>query len=122
MFAAFPAYGSCVTTSWRNGSRTTRSGNGRTSSASSTARLSEASIELTRRAALFDLAWCAKRTEHGVKRRIADAEPVLFADEVMTQMILLDPSAEARSRLIGNVGDVVHPFIVQDRQHDSKQG
>jgi hypothetical protein len=36
-------------------------------------------------------------------------------------MVLLDPAAQSRARLIGNVGDVVHPFIMQDRQHHAEQ-
>src|SRR5579872_2053029 len=73
-------------------------------------------------AALFDITRISERAEHSIERRIADAEPVLFADEVMAQMVLLDPSSEACARRVGNVGDVVHPFVMQDRQHHAEQG
>jgi hypothetical protein len=33
---------------------------------------------------------------------------------MVAQVILLDPAADAGARLIGDVGDVVHPFVVED--------
>jgi hypothetical protein len=62
-----------------------------------------------------------KRTEDVIQRRIADAEPVLLADEMMAQVVLLEPASEAGFRLVGNVGDVMHPFIMQDRKQHSEQ-
>ena len=78
-------------------------------------------IEIAGCAAFLGGGGPAKRAEHAVQRRIADAEPVLFTDEVMTQVVLLDPAPEPRSRLVGNVGDVMHPFIMKNRKHHSEQ-
>jgi hypothetical protein len=73
-------------------------------------------IEIAGGGAFLGGAGSAKRTEHTVKRGIADAVPVLLADEMMAQVVLLDPAAQPRSRLVGNMRDVVHPFIMQDRK------
>src|SRR5882672_12344752 len=78
-------------------------------------------MEIAGRAALFGGTGSAKRTEHAVQRGVADAKPVFLADEMMTQMILLDPATEPRSRPVWNMRDVMHPFIMQDRQHHSEQ-
>src|SRR5579859_4854895 len=78
-------------------------------------------VELAGGAALLGGVGSAKRAEHAVKSRIADAEPVLLADEMVSQVVLLDPAPQPRSRLVGNVGDVMHPFIVQDRKHHPEQ-
>ena len=78
-------------------------------------------MEIAGGGALLRGAGSAKRPEHAVQRGVANAKPVFLANEMMTQMILLDPAAEPRSRLIGNMRDVMHPFIMQDRQHHSEQ-
>src|SRR5665213_1969353 len=78
-------------------------------------------IELAGRCALLRSIRSTKRAEQAIQRGIADAKPVLLADEVMAQVILLDPASEARLRLIGNVGDVMHPFIMQDGEHHPEQ-
>src|SRR5271155_5856014 len=49
-------------------------------------------VEFTRRRALVPRIRSTERAEHAVQRRVTDAEPVLLADEVMAQMILLDPA------------------------------
>jgi hypothetical protein len=54
-------------------------------------------VELPRRRTLFRRIWPAERTEHTIQRRVADAEPVFLADEVMAQMVLLDPVTEPRA-------------------------
>src|SRR3977135_3419393 len=77
--------------------------------------------ELARGGAFFAGVGATKSAEHAVQRRIADAEPVLLADEMMPQMVLLDEAAQPGSRQIGNMGDVMHPFIMQDRQHHAEQ-
>src|SRR5579871_4473054 len=63
-------------------------------------------VEFTRRRTLFRRAWPSERPEHAIQRRIADAEPVLLADEVVPQVILLDPASKACARLVGNMGDI----------------
>jgi hypothetical protein len=78
-------------------------------------------IEIAGRGAFFAGCGTAKGAEHAIKRGIADAEPMLLADEMMAKMVLLDPAAQPRSRLVGNMRDVMHPFIVQDRQHHPEQ-
>src|SRR5664279_1068203 len=78
-------------------------------------------IELSRGRAFFAGVGAAKGAEHAVQRGVADAEPVLLADEMMAQMILLDEAAQPGSRHIGNMRDVMHPFIMQDRQHHPEQ-
>src|SRR5450759_584060 len=78
-------------------------------------------MELAGGGAFLAAGGAAEGAEHAVERWIADAEPVLLADEMMAQMILLDPAAEPRSRLVGNMRDVMHPFIMQDRKHHPEQ-
>src|ERR1700722_13657131 len=78
-------------------------------------------MEMAGGGALFAGGGSAEGAEHAVEFGIADAEPVLLADEMMAQMILLDPAAEPRARLVGNMGDVMHPLTVQDRQHHPEQ-
>ena len=78
-------------------------------------------IKLARSRAFFAGVGSTKSAEHAVQRGIADAEPVLLADEMMAQMILLDEAAQLRARHIGNMRDVMHPFIMQDRQHHAEQ-
>src|SRR5262249_14836481 len=78
-------------------------------------------IEFARCAAFLRGFRSAKRTEDAVEGGIAHAKPVLLTDEVMAQMVLLDPATETRSRLVRNVGDIMHPFIVQDGEHHSEQ-
>src|SRR5579872_4798497 len=55
-----------------------------------------------------------------IERRIADAEPIFLTDEMMAQMVLFHPAAEARSRHIGDVSDIVHPFIMRDAKHHAE--
>ena len=57
-----------------------------------------------------------------IHRRIGDAKPEFLADEVMTQVILLEPAADARARLIGHMRDVVHPLVLEDRQCHTEHG
>ena len=72
--------------------------------------------------ALFSLASGPRKVPNTPSSEgVADAEPVLLADEMMAQMVLLDPAAEPGPRLVGNVRDVMRPFIVQDRKHHPKQ-
>src|SRR6266849_8737244 len=78
-------------------------------------------IKIAGGGALFRGGGSAQRTEHAIKGGVADAKPVFLADEMVAQMIMLDPAAEPRSRLIGNMRDVMHPFIMQDRQHPPEQ-
>jgi hypothetical protein len=66
-------------------------------------------MEIAGRRAFFAGAGTAKGAEQAVERGIADAEPVLLADEMMTQMVLLDPAPEPRARPVGNMRDVMHP-------------
>src|SRR3979411_3059609 len=63
-------------------------------------------MEIAGGGALLRGAGSAKRPEHAVQRAVANAKPVFLANEMMTQMILLDPAAEPRSRLVGNMRDV----------------
>src|ERR1700677_1807481 len=77
-------------------------------------------MELPRRRAPLRGLRIAESAENEVERRIADAEPFLLTDEMMAKMVLLHPPAHAGSRLIGNVRDIMHPFVVKDRQHDAE--
>src|SRR5450631_1934163 len=55
---------------------------------------------LPRGSAFFAGVGSALGAEHAIKCWIADAEPVLLADEMMAQMILLDKAADLRSRRV----------------------
>src|SRR5271154_5488319 len=68
-------------------------------------------MELARRRAPLRGLGIAESAKHEVERRIADAEPFLLADEMMAKMVLLHPAAHAGSRRIGNVRDIMHPFV-----------
>src|SRR6516225_6518553 len=72
-------------------------------------------VELAGGAAALDLACRFVRAAEQIHRRIADPEPEFLADEVMAQVILLDPPAEGGARLTGNMRDVMHPLVVEDR-------
>jgi hypothetical protein len=61
-------------------------------------------IEIADRGAFF----VGGGAEHAVKRGNADAKLVFLADEMMAQAVLLDPAAQPRSRLVGNMRDVMH--------------
>src|ERR1700680_1645260 len=78
-------------------------------------------MEIAGRGAFFAGGGPAKCAEGAVERRIADSEPVLLADEMMAKVVLLDPAAQPRSRLVGNMRDVMHPLVMQDRQHHPEQ-
>src|SRR5215813_5785905 len=71
-------------------------------------------VELAGSAAAFDLARFLICAAEQIHRRIADPEPKLLADVMMAQVILLDPASEGRARLIGNMRDVMDPFVVED--------
>src|ERR1700675_990905 len=77
-------------------------------------------MELARRRAPLRGLRIAESAENEVERRIAGAELFLLTDEMMAKMVLLHPAAHAGSRLIGNVRDIMHPIVVQDRQHDAE--
>src|SRR5277367_3452084 len=77
-------------------------------------------MELARRRAPLRGLRIAESAENEVERGVADAEPFLLADKMVAKMVLLHPASDAGSRRIGNVRDIMHPFIVQDRQHDAE--
>src|SRR5665213_4540938 len=76
-------------------------------------------VKMARRGALLGGAGAAKRAEHAVQRGIADAEPVLLADEMMAQVVLLDPAAQPRMRLVRNVVDVMPVSYTHLRAHET---
>src|ERR1700733_6157153 len=72
--------------------------------------------ELAGGAAALDLACFLVRAAEQIHRGITDAEPELLADVVVAQVILLDPAPEGRARLMGNMRDVMHPLVVENRK------
>src|SRR6516162_7539351 len=78
-------------------------------------------IELAHAGALLHVLWPPIGAIDEIERRIGDAEPELLADEMMAQMVLLHPAAERRARLIGDMGEVMHPFIMYEAYHDPEQ-
>src|SRR5215469_16144343 len=61
--------------------------------------------------------WRAIGPGDEIHGRIADAEPKMLVFVMMPQVIFLHPPANAGARLVWNVGDVMDPFIMQERQH-----
>ncbi len=60
--------------------------------------------------------------EDEVERRIADPEPQLLADEMMAQVVLLDPAPERGQRPDRRMGDVMRPFVMEDRRRHAEHG